>query len=119
MIIASHISKLEENLLVANLIRIIEPFSKVEIAHVAKLIDMPRETVEAKLSEMILDKKFMGILDQGSGHLIIFDEMPVDKTYDTGIETVKELGSVVDKLYDRAQGLFQVEQASTRTTSEE
>jgi len=104
-IIFAHLSELKNNLLEQNLIRLVEPFTRVQIPHVAKLIKLPLDIVESKLSEMILDKKLHGILDQGSGDLIVFDEVPSDKTMEAGLSTVKELGNVVDRLYARAQKL--------------
>ena len=45
---------------------------------------------------MILDKIFKGILDQGAGCLIIYDEIDEGKTYETTLETLKTVGSVVE-----------------------
>ena len=55
-----------------NFSRIIEPYSKVQVDYVASKIGLPKSEVEKKLSQMILDKKFLGILDQETGVLIIF-----------------------------------------------
>jgi len=104
-IINSHLNELRAKLLEQNLLRLVEPFSRVEIAHVAKLINLPLELVEAKLSEMILDTKLHGILDQGIGILIVFEESPNDKTYDHAVGTVRELSGVVDRLYTKAKRL--------------
>lgn len=94
IVIEAHLNELYDTLLEQNLLRILEPFSVIEINHVATLMEMPVQIIEAKLisflyflfidffssrlSQMILDKKLLGILDQGAGHLIIFESSPED-----------------------------------------
>lgn len=74
----SHIQDLYENLLQQNLMKIVKPYSRVEISYIAKLVNLETHVVQSKLSEMILDKKFEGTLDQGNGCLIVFEEQKKD-----------------------------------------
>lgn len=104
-IVDTHLSELYNTLLEQNLCRLIEPFSRVEINHIAKLIDLPVTTVEKKLSNMILDHKFDGILDQGSGTLIVYNDPHLDKTYPTSLSTIQTLSRIVDGLYEKASKL--------------
>ncbi|GAA5843873.1 hypothetical protein JCM5353_007398 [Sporobolomyces roseus] len=102
-IIRNHLSALYDTLLEQNLVRIIEPFSRVEISHVAELVKQPVREVENKLSQMILDKVFHGILDQGAGCLIVFQEPEVDKAYDTSLETIGHVSQIVEQLFQRTR----------------
>lgn len=104
-LIHRHLNALYDTLLEQNLLRIIEPFSQVQISHTADLIELPAPTVERKLSQMILDKKLRGILDQGNNCLIVFDEPEVDQTYTLATSTVSSMGRVVDRLYKKAAKL--------------
>jgi len=104
-LIQHHLDALYNQLLESNLLKVIEPFSCVEISRVSELINLPCDKVERKISQMILDGKFLGILDQGKGQLIAYEESPVDQAFAHGLEVVNNMGSVVDSLFKRAQVL--------------
>ncbi|KAI9619905.1 hypothetical protein H4Q26_013882 [Puccinia striiformis f. sp. tritici PST-130] len=104
-IVRNHLAALYDTLLEQNLIRIIEPYSRIELSYVAEQVKLPLRDVEAKLSQMILDKTFAGILDQGEGCLEIFEEIQNEKMYDYSLDTFKQIGCVVESLYAKAQKL--------------
>ncbi|XP_034831917.1 26S proteasome non-ATPase regulatory subunit 11 [Maniola jurtina] len=104
-VVRAHLGALYDTMLEQNLCRIVEPYMQVQVDHVAKCIRLPVIQVEKKLSQMILDKKLNGILDQGEGVLIVFDESPLEKTYETVLETIHHMSKVVDTLYQKAKKL--------------
>lgn len=44
-----------------------------------------------------------GILDQGKGVLILFEDASVDETFVSALNTIGQLGNVVDSLYKKAK----------------
>lgn len=104
-IISFHLTDLNETLLEQNILRILEPFSCVEISHVAELIELPVVRTLSKLSEMILDQKLKGTLDQGHGVLIVFEDEQVRSTYGNALKTIKNTSEVLDTLYLQAKQL--------------
>lgn len=54
---------------------------------------------------MILDRTLTGILDQGKGHLIIYDQAHEDKCYTKGVEIIQNMTVAVDALTKRAKSL--------------
>lgn len=105
MIVRAHLNTLYDNMLEQNLCRIIEPYSKVQVSYVSETIGLLQDAVERKLSQMILDSKLTGILDQGAGVLIVWDPTTKDKTYEHALDTIKAMEKVVDVLYQKAKKL--------------
>ncbi|MCJ1246697.1 26S proteasome regulatory subunit rpn6 [Trapelia coarctata] len=105
--IRNHLRRLYDNLLEQNLTKVIEPFSRVEIEHVAKMVGLDTMQVERKLSQMILDKVIIGVLDQGAGCLIVYDEAERDQGYDAALATIEKLSNVVDVLYTNQASMLE------------
>ena len=104
-LIKHHLGLLYDRILETNLARIIEPFSRVEIARVAELIALPRPKVERKLAQMILDKKLGGVLAQGEGLLILHEGEAEDASRDATLGVIKNMSDVVESLFQRARAL--------------
>ncbi|CAN3373403.1 hypothetical protein DIURU_000332 [Diutina rugosa] len=104
-IIKNHFNALYDNLLEQNILKIIESYSVVELTHISKIIGLNLQQIEGKLSQMILDKVFYGVLDQGNGWLIIYDEPENDKGYEAALDLIKNLNNTVDLLYEKASSL--------------
>eukprot|EP00607_Mallomonas_marina_P000602 CAMPEP_0182428814 /NCGR_PEP_ID=MMETSP1167-20130531/23819_1 /TAXON_ID=2988 /ORGANISM="Mallomonas Sp, Strain CCMP3275" /LENGTH=476 /DNA_ID=CAMNT_0024611935 /DNA_START=56 /DNA_END=1486 /DNA_ORIENTATION=+ len=104
-LIKHHLDLLYEKMMQTNLLKIIQPFSCVEVSRVAELINLPLPQVEKKLSQMILDGHFSGTLDQGKGHLIVYNSIYDDPAFTHGLEIISSLGVVVEALSQRAKNL--------------
>eukprot|EP00906_Rhabdomonas_costata_P029888 RCo042223 len=106
-IVASHLLELYDALLEQHLTRVIEPYRQVDLPHVAKKVKLELATVEAKLSQMILDKKLNGTIDQTNACLIIFEGDARDTSYEAALQTVENMTKVVDALMAKWEGKFE------------
>ncbi|CAH8455432.1 unnamed protein product [Heterobilharzia americana] len=104
-VISRHLNSFYDTLFGQNLLKLIEPYSRVQIGHIAKLINIPLETVEKKLSQMILDNEHNGILDQGSGVLVLREPECEGKDYPLALSAVQSLGGIVDMLFQKSTKL--------------
>uniref|UniRef100_A0A0A9YDR1 Putative 26S proteasome regulatory subunit rpn6 n=1 Tax=Lygus hesperus TaxID=30085 RepID=A0A0A9YDR1_LYGHE len=104
-IVYRHLGSIRDSLLEQNLLRILEPYSRVEISYIAKCIQLPVDYVEAKLSKLILDEHLHGMLDQNVGVVIMYDPVHKDTNFSTAISIVKALDGVVDKFNTKADTL--------------
>lgn len=91
-----------------HLISLYHHYSCVEIAHVAKLINLPEQQVVHKLSQMVLDHKLAGILDQGKGHLIMYNVSVEDTSFSKGLEIIANMSVAVETLSGRAEAVMKV-----------
>lgn len=55
-----------------------------------------------KLSEMILDEKIRGTLDQGRNCLIVFEDDEPTVLFENSLKTMENLDLVMDALYEKA-----------------
>eukprot|EP00948_MAST-09A_sp_MAST-9A-sp1_P003572 g3572.t1 len=85
-----------------NLLRIIEPYSCVELNHISELVNRPVTEVQSKLAQMILDEKISGTLDQGVGHLVLREKTTEDRAFKAALSTIDNLSKVVESLTKRA-----------------
>lgn len=103
--IKDQVVNLYEQLLEKNISKLITPYSRVELEYLARKLGVTVEKVERKISEMILDEKLRGSIDQDNGVLIIFDEQKKNELFDSSMEILTNVDAAVDMLFQRAEKL--------------
>ena len=69
----------------------------------ADKLKVSNDIVEKKISQMILDKKLFGSLDQENGILISQEENKVESLYTDSLEIIGNMEEVMDSLFERAK----------------
>ncbi|EKC98315.1 hypothetical protein A1Q2_07329 [Trichosporon asahii var. asahii CBS 8904] len=94
---------LYDTLLEQNLLRVIEPYSAVELSWISHEVGQGRDVVEE--NQMILDQVFFGVLNEKEGTLEVFDGLP------------EEMGGVIQALYDKVSAISSSSSADCQATS--
>lgn len=98
-----HLIILHDELLEKNLKKIILPYSVVEIKYITEEVGINNHEILNKLSQMILDKKINGIIDQGRGSLIIYENSDNNEYLEKSLTCYKNLDKVVNSLSNKAK----------------
>ncbi|EAN99210.1 putative proteasome regulatory non-ATPase subunit 6 [Trypanosoma cruzi] len=73
-VLQRRLTEMYTSLLERHLLKLLEPYSRVQISYLAYLLKLDVETVESQVSQLILDKKLAGIVDQQHQCVVVFDE---------------------------------------------
>ncbi len=102
-IISSQIDYLYDQLLKKNILKLIMPYSKIEVTYLSQKLGVGEPSVERKICEMILDKSLLGSLDQENGILIISENSPLKPIYTDSLEILNNMDGALDALFERAK----------------
>ena len=102
-VVASNVKNLIDSLEEQHLLRIVKPYSAVQLTRIAELIKLDVDQVEAKLVQMILDQKLKASINQADGILNIFEDEEANELLTESIELIENMDGVVDALYNRCK----------------
>lgn len=105
-IISRHTHKLYENLLRDNILKVLKPYHRVEISHVAYLMDLPVDLIQSKLNKMTLDHQLHATLDQEQGIVTVYNEPQTPILYTDTMAIFENLSTTVDLLHQKAQSVL-------------
>lgn len=102
-VVNSNVKNLIDSLEEQHLLRIVKPYSAVEITRIAEMIKLPSDRVESRLVQMILDQKLKASINQADGILNIFEDDEDNELQTQSISLIEKLDGVVDALYTRCK----------------
>ncbi|XP_037776081.1 LOW QUALITY PROTEIN: dentin sialophosphoprotein-like [Penaeus monodon] len=106
MVVASVLDDLYTKMMEKNLLNIVLPYERLQIVHIAQKIGLPREDVEKRLSQMILDKRINAQLDHRDDCLYVYGAEEKDDVYQTAIDTLCQLDKTVSHLNSKVKKLL-------------
>lgn len=101
-VIGPQIEALIDQLLEQNILKLVYPYSKVEISYLSKKLLVSESIVESKICGMILDEKLKGSIDQDSGVLEILDNNNSSDILQLSSQIISNLKETTEVLFERA-----------------
>merc|ERR1719221_361122 len=96
--ISEHFCLLFETLFEENLQLIIEPYNRVELSYLARLIDLPLAEVVIKLNQMIRKNSLAGTINQETGCLDVFVKKKETCLYMDPLGIISNVDKMTDSL---------------------
>ena len=105
-VVRRHLDAMYDQLIESHLLRLVKPYSRVQIDVLAKSIHLPCDEVEGRLSQMILDKKLDGIVDQQDNCVVLFEERHPVELYAATLSAIDGFDKLVDVLFEKVAGKY-------------
>lgn len=94
----NHLRSLCDTLIDANILKIIEPYSNINIEYIGNVLNFNLDVIEDRLRKMILDEKIIGDIDQET-MCINIQNKEVKKSYRTEAEEILDvLGDTINTI---------------------
>ncbi|XP_066990489.1 uncharacterized protein [Macrobrachium rosenbergii] len=106
IVVASVLDDLYTSMMEKNLLNIVLPYERLQITYVAEKIGLPREEVERRLSQMILDKRINAQLDHRDDCLYVYGAEEKDAVYQTALDSLSQLDKTVSHLNRKVKKLL-------------
>jgi hypothetical protein len=110
-VVRRHLDAMYDQLIEGHLLRLVKPYSRVQIDYLSQSINLPNDEVESRLSQMILDKKLDGIVDQQDRCVVLFAERHPVELYSATLNAIEGFDKLVDVLFEKVAGKFDKSEA--------
>ena len=96
--------ELYDTLVNLRLTQVIEPYSRVEIQHLADIMQLSVDEIEMKLSQLILDKRIHALIDQQRRSLVMKSDQQESAEVKVAVEILENLEGLVGHLIREYDG---------------
>jgi 26S proteasome regulatory subunit N6 len=107
-VIFSHLEDLYGQLLEKNILKLLAPYSRIELSRLSEKLEVGMDIIERKLCEMILDQKLKGSIDQEQGILILIPDDAPSAVFQSSLNIISSLDLAVDALLERSKKIREV-----------